>query len=554
MATSSTGDDAFGVSDDRQSTRGGSTCNGVIRSDVRSLTNGSADCELRDPTTGDNVSSITEVTSTGGSHCCPTECLQPSNTSKVSHSLSIPRLPLRFFGSPLQRTVSDRLPAVVTSPHTDAVNQAIARCCESHRRCHYSCSGMTVTWRPDVAMTSSTDRLPQSRCHVESCEIDNLVKLRVSAFDDRETCTGITRGMAQNLSRGTDFLLSNGDQFIKTMTPASPLRLLHRVPLPTPVNRFDVATVNDVPRAADLMTLPATSSPPKAPSPFFRQQMTSPQPSRFDEPQDQMFAGSVLDFGTRLSLVGDYAYEKPRYAECRNAPSQSSENGRLKYSTNEVHHSGGIFARIPDGVLQLPATEHRMPSQSTSLDECRLQLVNPFSSLTEMYDVLLQRIAARCSASLASRHRHAAMASEEVVVSAAARSGRVVAGAEHLSVRSCERRHTDGDKRPTPTSTTTSATRTALFRPYLDLSPSSSSSDGNRYVTDDNNVQRSAPNDGRKSSSSSLLLLSSSCHVPRERNSTALYLHTRPHAKKYRCDVCGRTFSRSNTLVTHRVS
>jgi len=26
------------------------------------------------------------------------------------------------------------------------------------------------------------------------------------------------------------------------------------------------------------------------------------------------------------------------------------------------------------------------------------------------------------------------------------------------------------------------------------------------------------------------------------------------NAKKYKCDLCGRGFSRSNTLITHRVS
>jgi hypothetical protein len=522
------------IGDDRRSTVGGGTCNGNRRSDARSSTSGSANAERHCSGTDNNVSTITDVARSGCEHFHKTDSARQSSTFHISPA-SNTFVPLHTFGSPTQPTTSDWIPSGVTSSQSDAANHSVASC---YRR-RYCCShyDLTASWPLHEAMTSSADFLRQPRCLDESCTIGNLVKSRLMSFDDDEVHAKSCRNIEDCGSRGIDFLTDSvkrvNRSMMATSLTASRLQLMQCVP-PLLANRHDVTTTNDVLlRAAESRTVPFFDSSPQAML-FQRPRTSLPLRDRrvrqFDELQDGVAVSSVLDNGTKLASMDEW--EKLHYAEYQNALSQPSENNP-KYFTNEI--SRGRVSGSSLGDPQMPA-DHQTVSLSTLFGDCRLQFASPFSALTRMYDILLQRIAMRCPSS-ASVRRSPMTESEENAASAA-RGGAPLADA-HMPLGSNERpQHVDIHALPKPTST--SSTTATLFRPYLDLSPSSSTS---HPATDDDNTQLSRPITGRNASS----------YVHRGGNSTSLRSNVRLYAKKYRCDVCGRTFSRSNTLVTHRV-
>lgn len=143
---------------------------------------------------------------------------------------------------------------------------------------------------------------------------------------------------------------------------------------------------------------------------------------------------------------------------------------------------------------------------------------NPFSTLV-MYDIILRRLALEVSAAPPADRRHGKVDGIKSPV--------------------------DDTRRP-PT----------LFRPYLDLpqqQQQQSSTSEDIVVATPSEISGRAgirPKDATMTSLRTSREPSSGGRLPMTSSVTT----TGPHSKKYRCDLCGRSFSRSNTLVTHRVN
>jgi len=466
---------------------------------------------------------------------------------------------------------------VVEAPESDAESTDMMSQLMNVRRNNLRCCP-DVSMRPSIghAVTSLHDFRRQQR-HLNNTyhRTNDVIKSCVKTFDVRCGYFPVGNGLATQ--DNTPMAMKN-NVITSSAAPSTPLwqSIPWRPPLPPSAHR-DVIAANARQPAIDPVRpfiLETIDHPARRPTNI---PTTTTQASYFDYFQldrwigieNEVFRRLILNSSRNatpeIPLIHDRRisddFQHFNYCSAPQSARDSNEKPMIQtthvdeeylmdsplhiscINNRDTAKSTGSF--VERSVLSdIDANGRSNSSKLSSSDDVSTLLVNPLSALA-FYEYLLQRYNER------ERSPDSGTISSKYVIA---------------SPNTCV--HRGADNAPTaPRSVVTvncldnesaAGPGHTLFRPYLDLLPQSSTVE-DITRTDTIATTPSTPSDSVDGRSTKVAMSSTWLRHQRRRTEPVLCglmtSQTTAHlrSKRYTCDLCGQTFSRSNTLVTHRV-